>query len=568
MKFLGAQLSYFLGDRTVQRNVRSLLKYIAFLTAVVVLFSVLFHFIKLYEGEQHSWVTGFYWTLITMTTLGFGDIVFHSDLGRVFTIVVLMTGVVLLLIVLPFAFIQYFYAPFLEARLRNRAPRSVPAGMSGHVILCAYDSIAPGLIRRLEQDDVPYVVLEPDPEKAADLTLDGISAVTGDFDNEVTYDNLAVDRARMVVANRDDAVNATIILTVHEQHPKTEVVAVSNVESSTDVLELVGAAHVLPLKQWLGEQLATRVNASHAALHPIGRYEDLLIAELPVHGTPLVGKTIRETQLRERAGVSVIGVWERGRLLPAGPDSRLHEASVLAVIGAEAQLDLLNEVLAIYDVNPNPVVVIGGGHVGRAVSQSLKRRGVPVHVVEREASNCGKASPVCTRVFRGDAADYDLLCEAGILEAPSVVVTTNDDATNVFLASYCRQLNPELRVVCRVTEERNIDTMHKAGADFVLSYASLGAEAVLSRLNGRALTLLAEGVDFFTLPTPRRLVGRTLAESEIGAATGLTVIALRENGHVNTQISASTPLVPGSSLVLLGDTEQRRQFEATFAAEA
>jgi voltage-gated potassium channel len=62
-----------------------------------------------------------------MSTLGFGDITFTSDIGRVFSVVVLVSGIILLLIVLPFAFIRFFYAPWLEAQIRLRAPRRVPA---------------------------------------------------------------------------------------------------------------------------------------------------------------------------------------------------------------------------------------------------------------------------------------------------------------------------------------------------------------------------------------------------------------------------------------------------------
>ena len=55
-----------------------------------------------------------------MTTLGFGDITFTSDIGRLFSIVVLLSGVVFLLVMLPFLFIRLFYAPWLEARVRLR----------------------------------------------------------------------------------------------------------------------------------------------------------------------------------------------------------------------------------------------------------------------------------------------------------------------------------------------------------------------------------------------------------------------------------------------------------------
>ena len=90
------------------------------------------------EGQDFSWVTGFYWTLTVMSTLGFGDITFHTDLGRIFSIAVLVSGVFFLLILLPFTFIQFFYAPWMEAQTAARAPRKLPEGTTGHVIMTNY----------------------------------------------------------------------------------------------------------------------------------------------------------------------------------------------------------------------------------------------------------------------------------------------------------------------------------------------------------------------------------------------------------------------------------------------
>ena len=127
MKFLPSQLAYLLGEREMRANLGALLKFVAFLVALVAIYTVLFHVIKLnVEHEQHSWITGVYWTLVVMTTLGFGDITFSSDIGRLFSLVVLVSGVVFLLVMLPFLFIRLFYAPWLEARVRLRAPRGRP----------------------------------------------------------------------------------------------------------------------------------------------------------------------------------------------------------------------------------------------------------------------------------------------------------------------------------------------------------------------------------------------------------------------------------------------------------
>ena len=111
MKFVPATLAYFVGDRVARRNLQSLGRLVLLLLVLVVAYSVLFHFVMAAEGQRHSWITGFYWTLTVMSTLGFGDITFESDPGRLFSIVVLVSGVLFLLVVLPFAFIQLFYAP-------------------------------------------------------------------------------------------------------------------------------------------------------------------------------------------------------------------------------------------------------------------------------------------------------------------------------------------------------------------------------------------------------------------------------------------------------------------------
>jgi voltage-gated potassium channel len=75
------------------------------------------------------------------------------------------------------------------------------------------------------------------------------------------------------------------------------------------------------------------------------------------------------------------------------------------VIGTAAQIEELNEVLVIYDANPNPVLVIGGGKVGRAAARALKLRGVPVHMVERKPELEPKIRGIPDRLFIGDAAD-------------------------------------------------------------------------------------------------------------------------------------------------------------------
>ncbi|MPZ77268.1 MAG: potassium transporter TrkA [Deltaproteobacteria bacterium] len=565
MKFLSSQITYFLSERDTRENIGALLKYLIFLLLVIALYSVLFHVIMLYaEGRYHSWVTGVYWTLTVMTTLGFGDITFTSDIGRLFSIVVLLSGIVLLLIVLPFMFIRLFYAPWLEAQVRIRAPREAPADASGHVIICAYDTIAPGLIERLRLHDVPYFVIEPDPTKAAQMHGDGISVITGDVDSSLTYEKLRVPRARLVFANSTDTVNTNIILTVREVAPEVAIVGTVAEEDSIDILELSGCTHVVPLHQRLGQRLAARVNAGHAQTHRIGNIRNLQIADFAVHNTPLVGRTLGELKLQESTGVNVIAVWQRGRLLPARPEIPLANDSVAVVAGTAEQMLELDLLLVIYATNYHPALVIGGGKVGQATARALKQKEIAVHLVERDESLRGKLGNIADEIFIGDAADREVLMKAGLREAPSVILTTNDDAMNIYLAVYCRRLNPELRIISRITHQKNIEAIYRAGADFAISYASLGIEEVFAQLHSRELLILGEGFELFSVLVPPSLADKTVAESNIARRTELSVIGMQHNGRVLTDPPGSTRLTEGSELFMMGGTRGRQAFVEAF----
>ena len=567
MKYLPSLLAYFFSDRELRSNLRSLLKYLALLASLIVVYAVTFHVImEQVEGQSHSWITGFYWTLVVMTTLGFGDITFMSDVGRLFSLIVLLSGVVLLLVMLPFMFISLFYAPWLEARVRQRAPRSLPATARDHVIITRYDAIAVALAERLQTAGISYVILEPDPAAAAHLVAEGEKMVTGEIDNADTYRSVGAERARMLVANCEDTTNTNIILTAHEVTGELPIVAMVEDPDAVDILQLSGAMHVLPVKVQLGEYLASRVDVGRREVHVVGSYRGLQVAELPARGTPFAGQTVRDTRLRETESISVVGIWQRGRLQPASPETVIDEASIVVIAGTADRMRALNERLLGLPASEQPVLVIGAGRVGQAATAALGRKGARTNVVERDRHSLSALEGIATRLIEGDAADHDALMRAGLTDAASVLLTTNDDAVNVYLAVYCRRLKPDLRIVSRITHDRNVGAIHRAGADFVLSYATLGAGAIFALLQGRGLVLIGEGIDLFTCPVPPALAGKALGDSAIGSSTGLCVIGLQDGDRLITELRATTTLTPGAELVMIGGLDQYRTFMEAYGA--
>ena len=565
MKFLTSQLAYLTTDREARANLRALARYLGFLLVLVTVYAALFHVIKLeFEQERHSWVTGFYWTLVVMSTLGFGDITFTSDIGRLFSIVVLLSGVVFLLVMLPFLFIRLFYGPWLEARVRLRAPKEVAAGTRGHVIIAEYDAIAAGLIERCVAESIPYVILEPDPGRAGQLVGEGVVVLAGENDNRLTYERAAASSARLVLANCEDTTNTNITLTVREIAPEVPVVTLVEEQDSVDILQLSGATSVLPLKHQLGAYLANRVDVGQPEAHVVGEFGQLQIAEMPAHDTPFVGARVRDTKLRQRTGLSLVGFWERGKLRPAYPETEIQSGSVLVIAGTTAQIAALNALLPRTASRVPPVLVIGAGKVGQAAAQALKRKGLPVHLIDKTNAALAPAAEHVDATFAGDAADRTVLERAGILEARSVVLTTNEDAMNIYLAVYCRRLQPDLRIVSRITHARNLEAIHRAGADFVLSYTTLGVGAVMSLLQGHPPVLLGEGVELFSVPVPAALSGRPLQESGIGSRTGLSVVALQQGAALIAPLTSETVLPPGAELLMLGSDQQRAAFTEAF----
>ncbi len=560
MKFLPSQLAAYLKLGTARRNLRALRGYVVGLLGMITAYTVAFHVLMAAEGQQHSWLTGVYWTFTVMSTLGFGDITFRSDAGRAFSILVMVSGVMYLLIVLPFAFIQLFFAPWLEARQAARTPRRVPDGATGHVVLTHYDPIAISLTQRLAYHGRPYWVLEPDVKTAMDLHDAGVSVVVGDRDKVETYHAVRAEHAAMVVATGDDFENTNIVFTAREASTTVPVVSVVRSADSVDILELAGSSHVLHVPEMLGRALARRTLGGDGRAGVIGRFGELVIAEAPVTGTPLIGQRLGDSPLRDATGLTVVGVWERGRFEPPSPDTLMGHSTALVLAGTEAQLERFAELMVIYSDPDAPVLILGGGRVGRAVAAALDEREVPWRIVEQNAAMVRDPA----RYVVGSAADRAVLEKAGLAEAAAAVVTTSDDAANIYLTLYVRRLNPNLQIVSRANLERNVATLHRAGADFVMSYASMGANAVFNVLEQGDVVMLAEGLDVFRHPVPPRLVGRPLAASAIREETGCSVVALEVGGEAVVNPPAETPLPPGAELILIGTTDAERRFVQRF----
>jgi len=544
---------------TKDANFRILLKFFLFLTALVCLYSAVFHFLMILEERQYSWITGFYWTLTVMSTLGFGDITFTTDIGKLFSVIVLISGIVFLLIILPFTFIQFFYAPWIDAQTKARAPRELTEEMSNHVVLTNYDAIAIHLLDRLRLYQFDYVIVMSDVQRAVELHDLGCRVVVGELSDTETYRRVRTENAALVIASVDDMMNTNIVFTIREVYPDVPIVANADSEDSVDILELAGSSHVFQFMKMLGESLARRTLGASTRANVVGNIDSLLIAEAPAMRTRLQGKTLGESGLREKTGVNVIGVWERGRFEAAGAQTPINSTTVLLLAGLPEQLEKYDELFGSYRQSEAPVLILGGGRVGRAAAKALQERTIACRIIEKDPG------PAVDQVeyVRGSAADIETLVRGGIQEAPTVIVTTHDDPTNIYLTLYCRRLRPDIQIISRANLDRNVSKLHAAGADLVMSYGSICANAILNVLKPNYLLMLSEGLNVFRVGVHASLVGRSLAESQLHAGTGCSIIAVIANGTIDTKPDRSFCFHEDCELIMIGtDEAQKRFFEA------
>lgn len=567
--FLSVLMNLLTQARESQDHKRVFTRFCLVLVGEIVAFSLLFHVLMLYEGREYSLVTGFYWTLTVMSTLGFGDITFVSDLGKLFSIVVLMSGIVFFLILLPFTFIQHFYIPWMEKQKNEMVPRSLPDTMQGHVLIAGINPISLNLAATLSRYDMPVYLLCGDMATARELIASGHRVLLGDHDDKETYRKVQAHKAACLVVMDTDIRSANIVFSAHEAAPDLPIVAGVETLEGRDILRMAGCTRCFHFYSLLGEALARRVITPSQRVSVLGHFGRLAIAEAPVMRTPLAGQTLVQSGLRQDTGVSAVGVWERGVFTLPRPDTKFGRSTVLMVAGTEEQMEAFNRLLSSTDKTEDtrqpPILIIGGGRVGVAVARSLMRRGTNVLIVDRNpAMDKGSIPFIC-----GEASDLGLMEKAGIRNTPSIIVTTHDDDANIYLTIYCRRIRPDVQIICRASLDKNVNGLHLAGADLVLSLASLVSSTVINLLSPNRVLMLNERLAVFRTLVQENLAGKTLAGSGIRNKTHCSVLAVHSpDGTSCINPPAGHELKLGDTVYLIGDTASQNLFKEHFGIVA
>jgi len=550
-------------QREKSRNVLRFLRFALVLFLFVGVYMYVYR--NLMEAERQdsvSLVESCYWVLTTMSTLGYGDITFKGDAGRLFSMVVMFTGVFYLFIVLPFVFMEFLYKPFMEYQTGARVARKFETPGGKHVILTHYDSISHALMEKLTQFGYPFVLIVENLKEALRLHDMDFPVILGSLDEEETFRNASIGDAAMLVATDDDIRNVNIAFRARDTSPSLPIVSTCSSDASEDILDLAGSTHVIKSAQQMGSFLSRRICFTDNFTHLIGSFEEVQIAEVNIHGTPLVGQRLMHANLREEYGVNVVGMWERGTFELPAPGAMLNNHTVLLLAGTETNFKKYDSAFKEFALNTAPVIIIGAGRVGRETAKALEEMGIPYRFIETDEKKAGMVS----HAIVGDAADKSVLGRAGINKSPAVVITSHNDESNIYLTIYCRKLRPDIQIVTRAFVQRNVEPLHRAGADFVISQDHMGATSIFNLLRRAKILMVTEGLDVFSQKTPHSLVDVKVKDSKIREKTGCSIVAIR--GQAGTVITPSPEdqFCKDGEIILIGDEAAEKEFEERFCS--
>jgi Trk K+ transport system NAD-binding subunit len=491
----------------------------------------------------------------TFTTVGYGeDAPWTSPLMNILVIGMQTTGILLI-----FASLPIFVIPLIEDALTT-TPSKSNKDLHDHVIICTYTERSDALISELTDQDIDYVIVEPDRETAITLYERGTVVIEGDPESTETLQNARVDTATALVADASDEVNVSIILAAQEAADDIHTISVVDNPSLADYHEFAGADRVLSPNRLLGQRLAGEITSTLSLdLGDIIELdEDFRIVEVPIQSqSTLVGQTRPDRPRGEQTGAALVGAWFGSEFTsPIPSDAVLNEETTLLAVGREPQLEQLKQLTESSTHRSahkySRVVVAGLGEVGSAVTDTLSDAEIPwtgLDIVDKSGVDI-----IC------DATNPDALLEADIDTAHTVVLALPDDTEAVFATLLIRELNPAVEIIARANNPESVPKLYRAGADSVLTLATVSGQMIAADfLPEESMT---SGTDQTQIVHTKaeKLVGQTLAESKVRTRTGVTVIAVERDGEILTGIDPSFTIREGDAVLITGTQEEINQF--------
>jgi voltage-gated potassium channel len=303
--------------------------------------------------EQWTWLDAAYMTMSTLATVGFGEINPLGERGRLFTIVLILMGLITIGYIVN-RFTEALIQGYFQAGIRQRQERRLMETLSEHYIVCGYGRTGRQVALEFQAEGIPFVIVDSDPEQVEEAKELAYQVIQGDATLDESLLAAKIDKAACIVAAlTSDAENLYTVLSAKTLNPKIRAIARASTEEAVQKLQRAGADAVVSPYITGGRRLAA------AALRPqvmdfvdgilTGTNSSFYMEEFLIDPKicPSVGQTLSEAKLRSQSGALVLAVRRADGTLIGGPtgDTILMAGDLLICMGTAEQLRQLTQIL-------------------------------------------------------------------------------------------------------------------------------------------------------------------------------------------------------------------------------
>ncbi|HEY9701801.1 MAG TPA: potassium channel family protein, partial [Allocoleopsis sp.] len=273
------------------------------LAGVVLIGTLWYHFI-----EKWPWLDSLYMTVITLTTVGFGEIHHLGDRGRVFTITLILMGVITIGYIVN-RFTDAIIEGYFKEGIQIQAQKKLVNSLNEHYIICGFGRMGQQIAQEFEAEGISFIIVDSRIGQVEICAEMNYIAVQGDATLDETLMKVGVEKALcLVAALASDADNLYTILSAKTLNPDIRAIARASTEEAVKKLQRAGADAVISPYITGGRRMAA------AALRPqvmdfvdgilTGTDRSFYMEEFLVNANTctVIGQTLRDAQLRSQSG--------------------------------------------------------------------------------------------------------------------------------------------------------------------------------------------------------------------------------------------------------------------------
>lgn len=301
--------------------------------------------------EGWSLFDALYMTVITLATVGFKEVQPLSDQGKLFTIILIISGTGMIAYTLS-SLLQFTLEGQLRKILGRKKLESRISKLSDHYIICGFGRIGHLICREFQSRPLPFVVVEKDPQLVERVEREGFMFVEGDATDDETLQAAGIDRALgLITAVTSDTDNVYITLTARGLNPKLFILARAGEEGSEKKLMRAGASKVISPYTIGASRMAQAILRPSVVdfieIATASENLELQIEEIPVaDSSSLAGKTLIDSGVRQSMGIIIVGIKQvDGQMIFNPPPTRVIEPnSILIILGERPAIIQLEKI--------------------------------------------------------------------------------------------------------------------------------------------------------------------------------------------------------------------------------